>query len=106
MNGSPGIRNWDRYFTAFMTTQSKMHNTAIPDAYDFSGICKIVDVGGGHGTTLGAILRRYPTTKGILFDLPEVVAAAQLDAPELAGRCEVVGGSTCFFQFRLAVTCT
>jgi hypothetical protein len=78
-------------FHGFMTTQSNMHNAAIVDAYDFSDIRTIVDVGGGHGATLGAILRRYPTVKGILFDLPEVVAAARLD-DNVAGRCEVVGG--------------
>jgi hypothetical protein len=78
-------------FHGFMTTQSKMHNVAIVDAYDFSDIRTIVDVGGGHGATLGAILRRYPAVKGVLFDLPEVVAAARLD-DDLAGRCVVVGG--------------
>jgi hypothetical protein len=79
-------------FHGFMTTQSNMHNAAIVDAYDFSGVGTIVDVGGGHGATLAAILRRYPTMKGILFDLPEVVAAARLDASDITGRCEVVGG--------------
>jgi hypothetical protein len=79
-------------FHRFMTTQSKLHNAAIVDAYDFSGIGTLVDVGGGHGATLAAVLRHNPSIKGILFDLPEVVAAAQLDTSELAGRCEAVGG--------------
>jgi hypothetical protein len=79
-------------FHGFMTSQSNMHNAALVDAYDFSGIRKIVDVGGGQGATLAAILRRYPTMKGVLFDLPEVVAGARLDDPDLSGRCEVVGG--------------
>jgi len=82
-------------FHDFMTTQSNIHNLAILDAYDFSGIHTIVDVGGGHGATLTAVLRRYPTMKGILFDLPEVVANA---GPEVdhGGRCEVVGGNMLF----------
>jgi len=79
-------------FHGFMTTQSNMHSDAIVDAYDFSGVGTIVDVGGGHGATLCAILRRYPTMKGILFDLPEVVATWRPDAPDIAGRCEVIGG--------------
>jgi O-methyltransferase domain len=78
-------------FHDFMTTQSNAHNAAIVDAYDFSGIHRVVDVGGGHGATLAAVLHRYPAMKGILFDLPEVVANA---GPETQrdGRCEVVGG--------------
>jgi O-methyltransferase domain len=78
-------------FHHFMTAQSNMHDAAIVDAYDFSGIRTIVDVGGGHGATLTAVLHRYPTLKGILFDLPEVVATAGPDAGH-GGRCEVVGG--------------
>jgi O-methyltransferase domain len=33
---------------------------AIPAAYDFDGLAKIVDVAGGHGTLLRGILERYP----------------------------------------------
>jgi hypothetical protein len=79
-------------FNRFMTTQSNLHNAAIVDAYDFSGIKTLVDVGGGHGATLAAVLDRYPSVKGILFDLPEVVATARLETLGLAGRCEVAGG--------------
>jgi hypothetical protein len=79
-------------FQNFMTMQSNMHNAAILDAYDFSGIRTIVDVGGGHGTTLTAVLHRYPTMKGILFDLPEVVA----NAADHDGRREVVSGDMLF----------
>jgi hypothetical protein len=78
-------------FHGFMTTQSNAHNAAIVDAYDFSDIHTIVDIGGGHGATLNAILRRYPTVNGVLFDLPEVVAAARLDN-DVAARCKVLGG--------------
>jgi hypothetical protein len=80
-------------FHNFMTAQSNLHNAAIVDAYDFSGIRTLVDVGGGHGATLTAVLRRYPTMKGVLFDLPEVVGTARLETSDIAGRCEVVGGN-------------
>ena len=80
-------------FNRYMTGQSNLHNAAIVDAYNFSGIRTLVDVGGGHGATLTAVLRRYPTMKGILFDLPEVVATARLETSDLAGRCEAVGGN-------------
>jgi hypothetical protein len=79
-------------FHRFMTTQSNLHNAAVVDAYDFSGIRTLVDIGGGHGATLIAVLRRYPTMRGILFDLTEVVSTARLNTSELAGRCDAVGG--------------
>jgi hypothetical protein len=80
-------------FNRYMTTQSNLHNAAIVDAYDFSRVRTLVDVGGGHGATLAAVLRRYPTMKGILFDLPEVVIMSErLETSDLADRCEVVGG--------------
>ena len=80
-------------FNRYMTTQSNLHNAAIIDAYDFSRVRTLVDVGGGHGATLAAVLSRYPTMKGILFDLPEVVSTAvRLETSDVADRCEVVGG--------------
>jgi len=80
-------------FNRYMTAQSNLHNAAVVDAYDFSGIRTLVDVGGGHGATLAAVLRRYPTMKGILFDLPEVVStSARLEISDLADRCEAAAG--------------
>ncbi|MFN8515669.1 MAG: methyltransferase [Chloroflexia bacterium] len=63
-------------------------------AYDFAGVGRLVDVGGGHGLLLATILRAHPAMRGVLFDLPAVVAGA---APVLAeagvtDRCEGVGG--------------
>jgi hypothetical protein len=43
-------------------------------AYDFSGVDLLVDVGGGQGTLLRAILAAYPTMQGILFERAEVIA--------------------------------
>jgi hypothetical protein len=72
-------------------------NAALLSTFDFSGIGTLVDVGGGHGTLLGAILAANPGMRGILFDRPEVVAGAHeiLRAAGVADRCERVGGS-CF----------
>ena len=64
------------------------------DAYDFSGFEELVDVGGGNGSLLTAILGRHSRMRGILFDLPRVVERA-VDAIESAGlreRCRSVGG--------------
>ena len=70
-------------FHGFMSVQSDFQNSAVVDAYDFSGIQLLVDVGGGYGAALSAVLRRYPAMQRIVFDLPEVVAAAALQNPEL-----------------------
>lgn len=64
------------------------------DAYDFSGVTTVVDVGGGNGSLIAAVLQANPELRGILFDLPHVVrdAAPALAAAGIADRCEVVGG--------------
>ena len=61
-------------FQAAMTASSALASRAILDAYDFSGIKRLADVGGGHGGLLAAILARYPAMQGVLFDRPDVVA--------------------------------
>jgi hypothetical protein len=81
-------------FNRFMTVQSKNQNAAITASYDFSWADTVVDVGGGHGATLAAVLTRYPTLKGVLIDLPEVVANdSLLETSKFSDRCEVVGGN-------------
>jgi hypothetical protein len=55
----------------------------------------VVDIGGGQGVLLAAVLRRYPSLKGILFDLPEAVtdATAYLESCGVKNRCDVRTGS-------------
>jgi precorrin-6B methylase 2 len=80
-------------FDRWMTQQSDAHNAAIVSAYDFSPFHTVADIGGGQGSTLAAILRGNPTQRGILFDVPKVVAhTAPLAAAGVADRCDVVGG--------------
>jgi len=52
----------------------------------------VVDVGGGNGSLLVALLERHPLMRGIVFDLPETVR----DEPALGDRCAFVEGS--FFE--------
>jgi hypothetical protein len=63
-------------------------------AYDFSRFRAIVDVGGGNGALLLAILRRYPEPQGLVFDLPPVAERARqhIQAVGLSARCTAVGG--------------
>ena len=85
-------------FNGFMSRNSRAQQDAVLRAYDFSGFRTLVDVAGGHGQLLGAILREYPSMHGVLFDQPAVVDGAGPVLRELgmADRCTVIGGS--FFE--------
>ncbi|MGI8915131.1 MAG: methyltransferase [Chloroflexota bacterium] len=85
-------------FNDAMTSWSTQVAAAVVAASDFSGISRIVDVGGGHGTIIAAILQAQPAMRGVLFDLPHVVGGAKerLEAAGIADRCETVGGD--FFE--------
>jgi O-methyltransferase domain len=84
-----------RLFDEAMVSGSDLINRAIIDAYDFSAFTALIDVAGGYGSTLCAILTQHPDLKGTLFDLPHVVAKAEefVAAKGLRARCSVVGGS-------------
>lgn len=85
-------------FDAAMVGIHGRETAAVLDAYDFSGIGTLVDVGGGNGSKLAAILQHYPSLRGVLYDLPHVVARAkpQLQAAGVLDRCETVAGN--FFE--------
>ena len=70
-------------------------NAAILAAYDFGRFGKVVDVAGGNGTLLGAILAAHPHLIGVLFDQEHVVAGAEqvLRAAGVVDRCEIAAGS-------------
>lgn len=79
---------------AMTGTSTVAIETAVP-AYDFSDRRLIVDVGGGRGALLAAVLRQAPQARGVLFDLPSVVADAAdlLESAGVASRCGIEGGS-------------
>jgi len=85
-------------FDAAMTSLTGQSEAAIVDAYDFGRFDEVVDVAGGRGTLLAAVLAAYPTLRGVLFDQPHVVADAGelVRAAGVADRCRIVGGS--FFE--------
>ncbi len=82
-------------FDAAMSSVSRGLTAPILAAYDFARFHTIVDVGGGRGHLLGAILARYPGVSGILFDQPAAVQelAEQLREAQANGRVSVVTGS-------------
>lgn len=81
-------------FNASMSGGSQRAASSILPAYDFAAAETIVDVGGGEGALLAAILRANPGPRGVLFDLDHVVAEARpaLAAAGLAERCVTVAG--------------
>jgi len=87
-------------FGESMTSLSRTENPAITAAYKFSTVQTLVDVGGGHGSLLGTILKANPKLKGVLFDQPSVISRARNDqhvtAKRIAARCTFESGS--FFE--------
>jgi hypothetical protein len=83
-------------FAAWMTRATEIQIPAILAAYDFSAARAVVDVGGGQGRLLAAILKAHPRITGVLFDRPEVAAASVLAVEALGDRCEIASGS--FFE--------
>src|SRR4051812_31946004 len=81
-------------FDRAMTDLSRRSNQAMLEAYDFARFSTVVDVGGGQGALLAAVLAAHPTLRGVLFDQPSVVAAAGavLERAAVSERCTVVGG--------------
>jgi hypothetical protein len=86
---------WADVFQSQMSLTMQHVARAVVEAYDFSGVDTVVDVGGGRGTLLSAVLRTNVAAKGVLFDLPEVAREgdAALRADGLSGRYAVQGGS-------------
>ena len=86
-----------RIFQAWMTEQSRLQADALLGVIDLTGVERLVDVGGGRGTLLAALLEANPGLRGALYDLPEVASTAEaLAAPGIADRAEAVGGD--FFE--------
>jgi hypothetical protein len=82
-------------FDKAMTEYSETVSEALTRTYDFSGFRRIVDVGGGHAGLLTSILKAYPESQGVVFDLPATIVGAQQRIAQegLQKRCEVIGGN-------------
>ena len=96
-HGEPFFEHLSRHpereaaFQGSMAGRSGQEAADVVAAYDFTGIGRLVDVGGGSGILLAAILDATPGLRGVLFDRPGVVADV---AP--MERCELVPGD--FFE--------
>jgi hypothetical protein len=85
-------------FDVQMTKLYEREVEALLKAYDFAGAGRILDVGGGRGTVVRALLTRFPDLRCGLFDLPAVAdrAGQSFVADGLSDRCTVEAGS--FFE--------
>ena len=83
-----------KIFDEAMANNIELFNVAVLAGYPFSMFKNVVDVGGGDGSFLIALLKANPEMKGVLFDLPHVAEKAKQRIIEagLSSRCEVVGG--------------
>jgi len=102
-----GMRTWEKLaqdpvatarFNAAMAENSRQTASAFVAAYDLAGVRSVVDVGGGSGALLAAVLRAGPDMRGMLFDLPQglVSARATLEEAGVLPRVTLVEGS--FFE--------
>ncbi len=99
-----GMSGWDflaqqpefaAVFNEAMTNMSEFVVDPVIAAYDFAPYSTIVDVGGGHGRLIAAIIKATPASRGVLYDLPQVVEGAPqlLQKFGVSDRVSTVGGS-------------
>jgi hypothetical protein len=85
-------------FNAAMADLTRLVAPDVLDAFDFSQISHLMDVGGGSGELIGAVAKRYPRIRGTVFDLPRCKATAQehLEQIGVSDRAQFVAGN--FFE--------
>jgi orsellinic acid C2-O-methyltransferase len=85
-------------FNQAMVQMTRRISQGVVRSYDYSRFQTIIDVGGGYGELLAAILQANPGTRGVLFDLPNAreTGLSHIASMGLAERCEIVTGS--FFE--------
>ncbi len=84
-----------RRFDEGMVASSRLMNEALVGAYEWGQFGTLVDVAGGVGSTLSAILRANPGMQGVLFDVPHVIERGRdyLAQQGMAARCRTQTGS-------------
>jgi hypothetical protein len=81
-------------FDAAMSERTTAFAPSVAGGYDFSSLGTVVDVGGGKGTLLAAVLGAHSHLRGVLFERPTVTADAheRLSAAGVSDRSDVVTG--------------
>jgi hypothetical protein len=88
-------------FQGSMAVRATREAAAVVEAYDFRRFRTLVDVGGGPGVLLGAILQAVPRMSAVLFDRPEVVRDARLPAVGGDFFAEVPPGADAYLLSRV-----
>jgi orsellinic acid C2-O-methyltransferase len=104
LTGSDDFAHLDRdkgaaaVFNRAMAEMTNLMASDVLRAYDFTTAQRIVDVGGGHGALLAAVLQANPAAQGALFDQAHAIAGAKglLTDAGVVDRCELVTGD--FFE--------
>ncbi len=83
-------RDFDEGMVGFIST----HDNAVIASYPFAELKSVVDIGGGEGKLLTALLAANPHMKGVLFEQARVIEKARrrIAAAAMASRCEAVAG--------------
>jgi len=79
-------------FHTGLGNRGRLEALAILDVYDFASCRKVVDVGGGNGAFLSAILTRHPHSTGVLLERSAGIKAARTGLGNALSRCELVEG--------------
>lgn len=85
-------------FNRHMVSTTEPVSRAVAERYDCSAFSKVVDIGGGLGGMIAALLKANPRLEGVLFDAPSVIEKSKdfLAGQGLGERCATVGGD--FFE--------
>lgn len=84
-------------FDASMALMSGPENAVIAEAYPFGEALTVVDIGGGHGGLLAAVLTQHPELNGVLFDQQQVINDPEaLIEAGVQDRCKRIAGN--FFE--------
>jgi 2,7-dihydroxy-5-methyl-1-naphthoate 7-O-methyltransferase len=92
LDADPQLR---RSFDAQMNWRFQVQATQIAERFDWSRFSEVLDVGGGDGNVLAAILHAHPGLRGRVLDVPPTATAAtrRFAAAGLDGRAGAVSGS-------------
>ncbi len=75
-----------RVFGEAMAAKARADIRDVLAAYDFGPFATIADIGGGRGHLLQAVLDAAPGAQGVLFDLPDVIAAADVTSERIRNQ--------------------
>lgn len=89
------LENNNRFGEVFNVAMTQKYQGVVEEivqSYDFAPHRTIVDVGGGYGHLLNAILHKHPSLKGVLFDIEKVIEGARERFKDNS-RCRLIHGS-------------